>query len=206
MPSHCCPHHLDPPHCAAGHVGGEFTSPIMHRTVIQNHYCSMGTSPNLCTLLHTIYQHQSCYGKRLLSTHGKDICICNHDVYVSLYLCQFCTYSITVVDPTIRLTWIEVNWSDDKVIRVKGRMIDLVCLVLLIIPHSNIHPRWTHAKQWAMRSRLPNCFCHRVSCLAHIAQLPPVGEALPRDMAFQRYAHNEHCPGHKWLNKNSCCI
>ena len=141
MSSHRRPHHLDPPHCAAGHVRGEFTSPITCYTVIQNHYCSMGTSPNLCTSLRTIYRRWSCYGKRLLSTHGKDICICNCDAYISLYLCQFCTYSIIVVDPTICLTWIEMNWSDNKVIRVKGRMIDLVRLVLLIVPHSNIHPR-----------------------------------------------------------------
>ena len=133
--------HLDTSYCAAGHVGGEFASSIMCCTIIQNHYHSMKASPNLCTSLCAIYQCQSHYSKGLLSTHGKDICICNHNVYTLLYLCQFYTENITVVDPTICLTWIEANWSNNEVIRVKGRIIDLVLLVLLIVPHSNIHPR-----------------------------------------------------------------
>lgn len=194
---------LDSSYCAAGHVRGEFASPITCCTIIQNRYHSMGTSWHLCTSLRAIYWHRSHYGKGLLSMHGKDIHICNHNVYALLYLCQFHTENITVVDPTIRLTWIKANWSNDEVIRVKGRIIDLVRLVLLIVSHSNIHPRWMHAERWAMKPRLLNRFCHRASHLAHVT---PAGKALPRNTAFQHYAHNEHHPEHRQLNKNLCCI
>ena len=82
----------------------------------------------------TARDYYQCMGR----TSAYAIAMCTHYyIYVTFVLSE----NITVVDPTIHLTWIKVNWSNNKVIRVKGRIIDLVCLVLLIVPHSNIHPR-----------------------------------------------------------------
>ena len=59
--------------------------------------------------------------------------------YISMRI-SYIQYKTIVIDPSIRLTWMELNWEQDEVARVKDVILRQVSLLLLIVTLLTVSP------------------------------------------------------------------
>src|ERR1700678_3772208 len=69
-------------------------------------------------------------GFQVLLSDGSDACLCYCHGYVFIYVMLLCTNSSSVLNPSVRMSWIRKHWEPDYIKKAEHIVKKIVCFVV----------------------------------------------------------------------------